>query len=211
MHILRALNSTSNSFRATLRSSATGQGLTGLTIASSGLIISTICDNEATATAYTGASSNLETISTLGTWAAPSSGKCRFKEVDATNHPGLYEIQLANARFAVSSARVLRVAISGAANLLMKEVVIQLTSMDVDTAAVTLPTIPNDWITAAGVASDVGTEIGTAVGNRIDAVVSSLATAANLAAVKAKTDMLTFTVANQVDSNVVSPSFSLFG
>jgi hypothetical protein len=81
----------------------------------------------------------------------------------------------------------------------------------VDTAAVTLPTIPNDWITAAGVASDVGTEIGTAVGNRIDAVVSSLATAANLAAVKAKTDMLTFTVANQVDSNVVSPSFSLFG
>ena len=72
-------------------SSTTGAGLTGLLFSSTGLIISTIADNEATATAYTAAGSTTETITTLGTYAAPTATKCRFKEVDATNHKGLYE------------------------------------------------------------------------------------------------------------------------
>lgn len=102
--------STSNRLRFLL-------GVTGLTNSTTGLIISTITDNEATATVYTAAASNIETITTLGTYAAPTSGKCRFKEVDATNHPGLYEIQLADARFSVSNASRLVISVSGAAGL----------------------------------------------------------------------------------------------
>lgn len=141
MLIQRKLGSTSNAIRVTLRSSSTGQGLTGLTHSSSGLIISTIADNEETATAYTSGGSTVETITTLGTFATPTSGKCRFKEVDATNHPGLYEIQVADARFAVSSAKVLRVTISGVANLLSRDVVIQLTTFDLDSASPDVNTV----------------------------------------------------------------------
>jgi hypothetical protein len=87
---------------------------TGLTSTSAGLIISTICDNEATATVYTQAAGNIETISAIGTYAAPSSGKIRFAEVDATNHPGLYEIQIADARLNVTNSRTLVITCSGA-------------------------------------------------------------------------------------------------
>lgn len=86
----------------------------GLTEASAGLIISTIADNESTATRYRSSSSEIENITTIGTFAAPTAGKCRFKAVDATNHPYLYEIQLANARFAVAGATSMLVTITGA-------------------------------------------------------------------------------------------------
>jgi hypothetical protein len=109
---------------------ATGAGLTGLSSSSSSLIISTIADNEATATAYTVAASNVETVTTLGTYAAPTSGKCRFREVDATNHKGVYEIHLADARFAVSNAKSLLVSISGATNCAETDVVIPLVDLD---------------------------------------------------------------------------------
>lgn len=123
---------TSNAFRVKLRDSSQtdGRGLTGLTNASSGLVISTIADNEATATAYTVAGSNVETIATLGTFAAPTAGKCRFKEVDATNHPGLYELQIADSRFAVSGAKRLVISISGATNLAQCDVLVLLTTVD---------------------------------------------------------------------------------
>lgn len=109
---------------------ATGAGLTGLTFESSGLIVSTIADNEATATAYTQAGSTIETISTLGTYAAPTATKCRFKEVDSTNHKGVYEIQLADARYAVSGAKSLLVSVSGATNCAETDVVIPLRDLD---------------------------------------------------------------------------------
>ncbi|MDE2106375.1 MAG: hypothetical protein KGL39_54670, partial [Patescibacteria group bacterium] len=108
----------------------TGAGKTGLTNATSGLIISTIADNEATATVYTVAASNVETITTLGTYAAPTSGKCRFKEVDATNHKGIYELQIADARFAVTSAKFLTISISGATGAAECDAVIPLTAFD---------------------------------------------------------------------------------
>lgn len=98
-------------------SSSTGAGKTGLDHSSAGLIIATIASNEATTTRYRASSSELETISTLGTFAAPTSGKARFKEVDSTNHPGLYELQLADARFAVANARTLIVSLSGASGM----------------------------------------------------------------------------------------------
>ena len=131
---LRKHSSTSNLIRFTLKNSSTGVGLTGLSSASSGLIISTICDNEAVATTYTVAGSTIETITTLGTFAAPTAAKCRFKEVDATNHKGLYEFQIADARFSVASAKRLIISVTGATSLLDADYEIQLVSFDLYTA-----------------------------------------------------------------------------
>lgn len=111
-------------------SSTTGAGLTGLSSASSGLIISTIADNEASATAYTVAGSTVESITTLGTYAAPTATKCRFKELDSTNHKGVYEFQFADARFAVSSAKSLLISVLGATNLAQADFVVPLVSDD---------------------------------------------------------------------------------
>lgn len=94
-----------------------GSGKTTLAFNSTGLIISTICDNEATPTVYTAAGLTIETIAALGTYAAPTATKCRFKEVDATNHPGLYELQFANARFAVAGAKRLTISLLGVADM----------------------------------------------------------------------------------------------
>lgn len=116
-----SLGDTSVIGRVKLRKADTGQGLTGLSSASSGLIISSICDNEASAVSYTVAGSTIETITTLGTFAAPTATKIRFKEVDATNHPGTYEFHIADARLAVAGSKVLRISFLGATNLLEKE------------------------------------------------------------------------------------------
>jgi len=119
---------TSVILRVKLRDSgvSTGAGKTGLTSSSSGLLISTIADNESSATVYAQGSSNIESITTLGTFAAPTSGKCRFKEVDSTNHKGIYEIQIADARYAVSSAKSLMVSISGVSGMAECDVVVPL-------------------------------------------------------------------------------------
>src|SRR5262245_13976768 len=124
---IRANGDTSNLVRFLLKSSVDSQGLTGLTSASSGLKIGTIADNEAATTAYTSAGSTIEGITTLGTFATPTTTKCRFKEVDSTNHPGLYEFQFADARFAVSSAKRLVITVSGATNLLQASYEIEFT------------------------------------------------------------------------------------
>lgn len=95
-----------------------GDPITGLTNASTGLNISTIANNEATANTDTSAAtSSIETVTTLGTYATPTAGFVRFREVDATNMPGLYELQWENARYAVASAIWLDVTISGVADL----------------------------------------------------------------------------------------------
>lgn len=95
-----------------------GDPITGLTNSSTGLNISTIANNEATANTDTSAAtSSIETIATLGTYATPTAGFVRFREVDATNLPGLYELQWEDARYAVSGASWLDVAISGVADL----------------------------------------------------------------------------------------------
>lgn len=158
---LRLHSSTSNLIRFRLVHSTTGQGLTGLTEASSGLIISTICDNEATATTYTAGGSTIETISTLGTFATPTTNKCRFKEVDATNHKGLYEFQFANARFSVASARRLVIGVTGATNLLDAAYEIQLVSFDpYDAVRLGLTALPNAAAEASGGLYTRGTGAG---------------------------------------------------
>lgn len=115
--------------------SSIGAGLTGLTHSSTDLVIATIADKEATTTRYRAGSSETETIGTLGTYAAPTASKCRFKEVDATNHPGLYELQLADARFAVSGAKSLRITIYGASNLIPEDVEIDLADVPLSTTS----------------------------------------------------------------------------
>ena len=128
-------------------------GLTGLTGSSTGLIISTICDNEATASAYTQAGGTIQTIATLGTYAAPSASNCRFAQVDSTNAPGLYELQLLNARFAVSGAKYLTItvpAVSGLNLLQMQPLVIPLTAIDPYNAASALQAQSSENYTTAG-------------------------------------------------------------
>ncbi len=130
---------------------ATGAGLTGLTFSSAGLIISTIADNEATAIAYTQAGSTVETITTLGTYAAPTATKCRFKEVDATNHPGVYEIQFADARFGVASAKSLLISVTGASNVADTDALIPLVQTDpYDSVRGGVTALPNAAAEAAG-------------------------------------------------------------
>lgn len=143
--------------RMKILSQATGypSGLTGLTSASAGLIISTIADNEATATAYTQAGSTIQTITTLGTYAAPSASNCRFKEVDATNHPGVYEMQFANARYAVSASKYLLISIGGSTtNLIQSDAIISLPVFD-----------PYSSSNAVGVAASVTGAVGSVTGN----------------------------------------------
>jgi len=136
---------TSNIIRVFLQDSAstTGAGKTALTSTSSGLIISTIADLEATATTYTSAATNVETITTLGTFAAPTASKCRFREVDATNFPGVYEIQIADARFAVANSTQLLISIqcTGVAPVFVEY---QLVAVDLmDTVRFGLTALPN--------------------------------------------------------------------
>ncbi len=110
--------------------STSGAGKTALTHNSAGLVISTIASNEAAPTVYSQAAGAIETIATLGTFAAPTTSKCRFKEVDATNHPGLYEVQLPDAREAVAGATALVVSLSGASGAAQCDAEVQLTAVD---------------------------------------------------------------------------------
>lgn len=128
------LGQTSVVLRVKLRQDSTGaspgKGKTGVAFNTTGLVVSTIADNEATATAYTAAGSTVESITTLGTYAAPTATKCRFKEVDATNHPGVYELQLADARLGVASAKSLLVSITGVSGVMDTDCVIPLRSVN---------------------------------------------------------------------------------
>ncbi len=120
-------------------SSTTGAGLTGAAYNSSGLTITDIADVEAVASCgyYSTADSTIETITTLGTYAAPTSTvsnnvgyKARFKELSSTYFPGVYEIHLANTRYAVSNAKYLLVCIKGVTNMVPTYALIPLTQVD---------------------------------------------------------------------------------
>lgn len=142
--------------------STTGAGKTALDHTAAGLIISTIASNEATPTVYTSAGSTVETVTTLGTYAAPTATKCRFKKVDDTNHPGIYEVQLADARFAVSNARNLLITIL-ATGVAPVQAEIELVAYDPqDTVRLGLTGIPNAVAGANG-----GLPLGDASG-RVD-------------------------------------------
>lgn len=161
---------TSNILRVFLQDSTvtTGAGKTGLGISSTGLIISTIADNEATATTYTAAGSTIETVTTLGTYAAPTATKCRFREVDATNFPGVYEIQIADARFAVANSTQLLISVQ-ATGIAPVYTEYQLVAIDLmDTVRLGLTALPNVASGSAGaiITSGTGTaQLSTTSGN----------------------------------------------
>jgi hypothetical protein len=202
MQFIRANGATSNTFRVLLRRSDTGQGLTGLTFSSAGLIISTICDNESSATIYTAAGSTIETITTLGTFAAPTATKCRFKEVDATNHAGLYEVQLADARYAVTGAKFLHVTLSAATTLLEKNVQIQLSKIDLDDATRGgMTSLPNANANANGGLPILSS--GASTLNYTVPTVTTTATATNLTNAPTNGD---FTAAMKTSLNAATPA-----
>lgn len=106
MKLSRVRGATSNIFDLFLQdsSSTTGAGKTGLSSSSAGLVVAVKRELASTYTVYAQASSNIESITTIGTFAAPTASKCRFKEIDATNAPGMYQLMLADALFDAGDA-----------------------------------------------------------------------------------------------------------
>lgn len=161
------------------KSQTDGRGLTGLSFNSAGLIISTIADNEATPKVYTVTAGNVEDIAALGTYAAPTSGKCRFKQVDATNHPGVYELQFEDARLAVAGSQRLLVSISGATNAAETDLEIELLAPRPADVKQWLGVTPNALATTADMFNSAGKEYTEAqnqspIQEIIDGVVAGL-------------------------------------
>lgn len=100
---------------------------------------------------------------------------------------GWYNIALTTGNTDTLGDLVLRATASGADPIDLREQVFASLPGD----SVTVSSIGSNVINAASIATDAVTEIQ-----------NGLATAADLTAVKAKTDSLTFTVANQVNANI---------
>lgn len=101
-------------------SSTTGAGLTGLAYNSAGLTAYYIRPGNSSATSI------ILSNATLGTFTSGG-----FKEVDATNLPGLYEIHLPNAVFATGADQVV-VMYKGATNMAPVLIEIQIVGFDVN-------------------------------------------------------------------------------
>lgn len=126
----------------------TGAFKTGMDHTTASLSISTVASSESSATNYTSAGSTLESITTLGTYATPTATKARFKESPIS---GIYELQLADARFAVSNAEFLTIVVSGATNLKPQTITVRLSALDIDTSTVTVGSISADAITSTAI------------------------------------------------------------
>lgn len=103
-------------------SSTTGSGLTGLAFNTASLVAYYIREGDASPTAIT-----LATM-TVGTWATGG-----FKEIDATNMPGLYEVGLPNACFA--SGESVAIIFKGAANMVPAALEYEIDSFDPQSAS----------------------------------------------------------------------------
>jgi hypothetical protein len=232
------LGQTSIVLRVLIRNanSATWGGLTGLTNTSSGLIIGTIADNESSATVYTSAASTIDTIATLGTFAAPASGHCRFGKVDDTNLPGVCELQLDNSRYAVSGAKSLTVCISGPTSASQCTFTIPLRQIDpYDGQRAGLTALPaasaasagglltsgsgaNQLATSSGAVTLASGQAGTIAsavwtdttsGDFSTAGSPGLAIISNLSGVKAQTDKLAFDAGGNVLANAQATAATL--
>jgi hypothetical protein len=128
----------------------TGAGLTGLLYNTASLVIDVIADNAASGATYHYKSAATATIqdigtsgSTAGTYSAPSASNCRFAPVDATNFPGLYELQFLDGLFDDSGATKLIIKVSGPTNCTPTFAEIQLVSFDpYDTVRLGLTALP---------------------------------------------------------------------
>jgi len=153
-------------------SSTTGAGLTGLVYNSSGLTAHYLPEGDATATAIT-----LATM-TVGTWATGG-----FKEVDATNMPGVYEIGLPDAVIDATSEGSTLVMLKGATNMAPVLLEIELDKIDYrDGVRAGLTALPNAAADAAGglVISDAGGLDIDTMDSRISTFASSGVTASTV-------------------------------
>lgn len=114
----------------------TGAGLTGLTSGSTNLAIAYSRSLQNGFTQITGA--NLATITTIGTWASPGTGKLGFKAVDATNAPGLYEIHFPNDAAAFGSG-------DASIDLYMNILELTTTALKIGPNMVMIPLTPLDY------------------------------------------------------------------
>ena len=112
--------------------STSGAGLTGLTNASAGLTAYYIREGAASATSISIVSATVGTFTSGG-----------FKEVDATNMPGIYEIGIPNAAIAAGANSVV-VLYKGATNMVPVTKEIPLTAVDLyDSVRAGLTALPN--------------------------------------------------------------------
>lgn len=160
MKDIRKFAATSNMVRVKIldSSATTGVGLTGLTYASSGLVIDLIADNSPTAYHYKSAApATIEDVTTIGTYQAPSASNCRFKAVDATNFPGLYEIHFLDGCFDDSGAKSLIGEVKGPTNCTPTTFEIQLVRYDPQSAFETniLAKLPAALSSAGNIKADV--------------------------------------------------------
>ena len=126
-------------------SSTTGGRKTAMTFETASIACAKIRPGETITTGIT-----FEDITTLGTYQAPTSAAyIRFKEVDATNWPGLYEVHLHNDWLNVTNTRrEVSFVLRGAANMMQTPVEIELTGMNLNTNQ--LPDDSLDLITIDG-------------------------------------------------------------
>lgn len=133
----------------------TGAGLTGLVF------------NTASLVAYytfTGANATSVAI-TLATLAAVNSAFSSggFKEIDATNMPGLYRLDIPNAGLATSKGRSVTIMLKGAANMVPCVLEVELTGLDnQDGVRAGLTALPNAAAAASGGLPTIGATIPNA-------------------------------------------------
>lgn len=136
--------------------SSSGAVLTGLVFNSAGLTAYYIREGDATPTAIT------LVTATVGTWTSGG-----FKEVDAANMPGVYELHLPNA--ALSTGNSTLVLLKGATNMLAVLLEIELDAFDYqDAVRLGLTALPNVAAGASG-----GLPTGNASGQTTVATVAT--------------------------------------
>lgn len=140
--------------------STTGAGKTGLTSGTAGLAIHTMRLNESVPVSYYVSGGTIQDISTLGTYAAPAANSCRFKEVNSTLLPGVYELHLADSRF---TSQGLIVSLNGATGLAQADFEIQCQNIAADIKA---------WL---------GTAPNALVSGRVDAIIGAVASGVDVA------------------------------
>lgn len=106
---------------------ANGSGKVDLTYLTAGLSIAVRAENQAAPTVYATSASNVQDVTTLGTYQAPSTGKARIKEISAGFQAGDYEIHLADSWYALASVRWLLLTLNGGSGAAQTDLLIELT------------------------------------------------------------------------------------
>lgn len=118
-----------------------GDPLAGLSDSSAGLVIASVRPGESSPGVFAQAAGDIEAVAVIGTYAAPTAGKIRFGEIDATNMPGWYELHAPDVLFnTADSLRSLAITLHGAAGMRAAHVRVQLLGASLQGAGVTVAT-----------------------------------------------------------------------